>query len=76
LTATQQDVTGEVRVKLFKGNATVTGRQSAVSLYDEKLATYTKEDAFDHEAAKGFIKLHGLAVSTHASVHRQAGVTK
>jgi len=76
LEATQADVTGEVRVKLYKGSVTVTGRKSPVSLYDEKLATYTKEDAFDHDAAKGFIKLHGLAIETHASVHRKEGVTK
>ena len=39
-----------MRVKLFKGNAIVNGRQSPYTLYDEKLATYTKEDAFNQEA--------------------------
>lgn len=53
-------VTGNVRVKLYQGMATVTGVQSAYGLYSEALATYGKGDAFDHQAAGGFIKLHGL----------------
>lgn len=60
LTETQKYVTGTVRVKLFKGHAIVEGRKSPYSLYDEKLATYTKADEFDHDAAVGFIKLWGL----------------
>ena len=55
LKETQKYVTGTVRVKLFKGHAIVEGRKSPNSLYDEKLATYTKEDEFDHNAAVGFI---------------------
>ncbi|NMD70752.1 argininosuccinate synthase [Bacillus sp. DNRA2] len=60
LKETQKFVTGTVRVKLFKGHAIVEGRKSPYSLYDEKLATYTTEDNFDHDAAVGFIKLFGL----------------
>ncbi len=56
----QKNVTGTVRVKLLKGRCEVVGRQSDYSLYDERLATYGKEDAFDHQAAKGFIDLWGL----------------
>ena len=41
--STQQYVEGDVRIKLFKGNAIVNGRQSPYTLYDEKLATYTKK---------------------------------
>ncbi len=59
LKETQKHVTGVVRVKLFKGHAIVEGRKSEYSLYDEKLATYTKDDAFDHHAAIGFIELWG-----------------
>jgi argininosuccinate synthase len=66
----QKTVTGTVRVRLFKGHATVTGRRSARSLYDEKLATYTPEDAFDHQAAVGFIKLWGLPTQVYAQVNR------
>src|SRR5205807_2055039 len=55
----QRFVSGEVRVKLFKGKATVVGRKSEFSLYSKKLATYDSGDQFDHDSAKGFIKLHG-----------------
>lgn len=53
-------VTGEVRVRLFKGSATVVGRRSPYSLYKKSLATYGKEDAFDRRIAEGFIKVWGL----------------
>lgn len=56
----QQPVTGEVRLSLYKGNVTVTGRRSDNSLYNEKLATYTKEDAFNQDASVGFIEIFGL----------------
>lgn len=56
----QEPVTGEVRVSLYKGNVTVTGRRSDKSLYNEKLATYTKEDAFNQNASVGFIEIFGL----------------
>jgi argininosuccinate synthase len=68
LEETQKYVTGTVRVKLFKGHAIVEGRKSPYSLYDEKLATYTSEDQFDHDAAVGFIKLFGLPTKVQAKV--------
>ncbi|TCS93901.1 argininosuccinate synthase [Hazenella coriacea] len=68
---TQKTVSGKVRVSLFKGHATVTGRQSMYSLYDEKLATYTSEDTFDHQAAEGFIQLWGLPTSVYALVNKE-----
>jgi argininosuccinate synthase len=58
--ATSKYLTGEVRIKLYKGSATVTGRRSPYSLYTEELATYTEKDSFTHESAKGFIDLWGL----------------
>jgi argininosuccinate synthase len=58
--SSQERVTGEVRVKFFKGNATIVGRKSEKSLYDEGLATYTESDEFDHKAAEGFIYVWGL----------------
>lgn len=73
---TQKVVSGKVRVSLFKGNATVTGRESENSLYNEKLATYTPEDTFDHQAAVGFISLWGLPTSVYASVHSKKEVKK
>jgi argininosuccinate synthase len=66
---TQQTVTGVVRVKLFKGHAIVEGRKSDYSLYDEKLATYTSDDEFDHNAAVGFISLWGLPTKVNSIVN-------
>ncbi len=62
----QANVNGKVRMKLFKGRCMVAGRKSDESLYREELATYGKNDTFDHEAAVGFIKLHGLSQQTQA----------
>lgn len=58
--STQTCVTGTVKVKLYKGSSTVVGRKSPYSLYDFGLASYGAQDTFNHEAAKGFIQLHGL----------------
>lgn len=71
LKETQKHVTGIVRVKLFKGHAIVEGRKSEYSLYDEKLATYTKDDAFDHHAAIGFIELWGLPTKVNSIVKKK-----
>lgn len=71
LKETQKSVTGTVRVKLFKGHAVVEGRKSDYSLYHEKLATYTAEDEFDHEAAKGFMELWGLPTKVHSMVNNK-----
>lgn len=57
---TQERVTGVVRVKLFKGQATVVGRKSTNTLYTDELATYGADDQFDHKAAEGFIYVWGL----------------
>jgi len=60
ISSTQNEVTGTVRVKFYKGTCTVVGRKSDYSLYDYALATYDKEDQFDHEASAGFIELFAL----------------
>src|SRR5437660_603333 len=60
----QRFVSGFVRVKLFKGRSAVVGRKSEHSLYSKKLATYETGDQFDHDAARGFIRLHGLSQQT------------
>jgi argininosuccinate synthase len=57
---TQERVSGEVRIKLHKGNATIVGRQSDNSIYAPDLATYGAADKFDHKAAEGFIYIWGL----------------
>ncbi len=71
LKETQKSVTGVVRVKLFKGHAIVEGRKSPYSLYDEKLATYSTDDEFDHSAAVGFISLWGLPTKVHSMVNKE-----
>jgi argininosuccinate synthase len=71
---TQKYVTGTVRVKLFKGHAIVEGRKSPYSLYDESLATYSKDDAFDHASAVGFINLYGLPTVVSSRVHKEKGL--
>lgn len=66
---TQATVTGTVRVKLHKGTYQPVGRKSEQSLYDLDLATYSPDDAFDHNAAKGFIKLWGLPTKVYSKVN-------
>ncbi|MCX4473132.1 argininosuccinate synthase [Micromonospora sp. NBC_01655] len=56
----QQQVSGEVRLTLHGGRATVTGRRSEASLYDFGMATYDTGDTFDQSLAKGFVQLWGL----------------
>ena len=57
---TQSVVSGEISLKLYKGNITVAGRKSDYSLYSKELATYSEDDAFDRTAASGFIKIISL----------------
>ena len=57
---TQKNVTGEIRLKLYKGNCDVVGRRSKFSLYKRELATYTKKDKFDQKLAEGFIKIWSM----------------
>ncbi|MDO8737112.1 MAG: argininosuccinate synthase [Thermoleophilia bacterium] len=65
-TETQKRVNGTVRLKFYKGSCTVAGRKSPDSLYDFGLATYGGEDAFSHDAAKGFCELWGLPLEVWA----------
>ncbi len=57
---TQVNVTGDVRLKLYRGLATVVGRRAARSLYNERLATFEAEDIYNQRDAEGFIKLNAL----------------
>ncbi|MGE7692599.1 argininosuccinate synthase [Lysinibacillus sp. NPDC094177] len=70
LAESQKFVNGTVRVKLYKGHAIVEGRKSPNSLYSEKLATYSKEDQFNHASAVGFIELWGLPTVVNSSVNK------
>ncbi len=64
-------VTGKVRFKLFKGNATVVGRQSPNSLYIEDLATYSPKDTFDHKAGAAFTKVWSLPLKVMGRVRKE-----
>jgi argininosuccinate synthase len=71
--STQIHVSGEVRIKLFRGAVQVVGRKAPESLYRLELATYGSGDAFDQKAAPGFIHLWGLPVRTEAQVQGLLG---
>ena len=62
--ATQEHVTGEVRLGLAPGRCEATGRRSPRSLYDHDLATYEAEDSFRHADSEGFVRLWGLSAET------------
>ena len=71
----QQYVTGQVRVKLYKGNVTVIGRESKYSLYDQDLVTFEEGAvAYDHRDAAGFIKLNALRLRTLGQRKRKLGL--
>jgi argininosuccinate synthase len=59
-------VTGTVRMKLYKGNAMISGRRSPYSLYNEGLASFGNDGSYDHADAAGFIHLFGLPTRTEA----------
>ena len=69
---TQEVVSGEVRLKLYKGNVMVVGRKSDQSLFDESMATFEDDaGAYDQKDAAGFIKLNALRMRIAASKGRQ-----
>jgi len=61
---TQKGVTGTARLKLYKGNCTVVGRKSPVSLFDPEVATFEADTVYDQADATGFIKLNALRLRT------------
>ncbi len=63
-------VTGEVRLKLYKGNVFVVGRRSPYSLYREDIVSFDTVGAYDHKDAAGFIRLFGLPLKVHGLVTR------
>ena len=64
--STQQYVTGEVKLKLYKGNIIKAGTTSPYSLYSESLASFTTGELYDHHDAEGFINLFGLPLKVRA----------
>ena len=62
----QRDVTGEARIKLYKGQAEVVGRRSPLTLYDPELATFEADEVYDQQDATGFIRLNALRLRIRA----------
>jgi len=73
---TQEYVTGEVKFKLYKGNITKAGTTSPYSLYNEKIASFTTGDLYDHHDAEGFINLFGLSCKVRAMKMAEAESNK
>src|SRR4051812_8038881 len=74
----QKNVTGTVRIKLYKGNIMVAGRKSLVSLYNPAIATMEADPtkAYNQDDATGFIRLNGLRLKVAAKVHGRGGPAK
>ena len=68
---TQRTVTGEVRLRLYRGNVEVAGRTSPYSLYSEDIASFTMGASYDQKDAQGFINLIGLPILVRAAVQSQ-----
>lgn len=66
VTSTQQTVTGEVKLKLYKGNVINAGATSPYSLYDKEVATFDEDHVYDQKDAGGFINLYGLSMKVRA----------
>ncbi|NPV75896.1 MAG: argininosuccinate synthase [Anaerolineae bacterium] len=64
--STQQNVTGTIKIKLYKGNTIITGRTSPYNLYREEFATFGHSPVYDHSDAAGFIRLFGLSSKVKA----------
>ena len=63
---TEQNLTGSVRLKLYKGSVTLVGRKSAYSLYREDYVTFDADDVYNQADAEGFIRLFGLPMKVAA----------
>ena len=74
VTEAAKPVTGTVRMKLYKGSATVIGRKSPFSLYQEDFATFGADDVYNQSDAEGFINLFGLPLAVKALVAQQSAV--
>jgi argininosuccinate synthase len=70
---TQENVTGTVRLKLYKGNIICTGRQSDYSLYSKDYASFGEEEVYNQADAQGFIQLFGLPIKIEALLKQQRG---
>ncbi|HBV98417.1 MAG: argininosuccinate synthase [Peptococcaceae bacterium BICA1-7] len=71
---TQKTVTGKVRMKLYKGNCTPAGVTSPYSLYNQELATFSRDEIYSQKDAEGFINLFGLPLKVRALMEKQSGL--
>ncbi|MBQ4102732.1 MAG: argininosuccinate synthase [Oscillospiraceae bacterium] len=71
---TQQTVTGDVKLKLYKGNIINAGVTSPFSLYDPEIATFDADDVYDQSDAGGFINLFGLPIGVQAKMYEKNGL--
>jgi len=69
--STQQNVTGDVKLKLYKGNMINAGVTSPYSLYNEEIATFAEDDCYDQMDSKGFINLFGLPIKVKALMEQK-----
>ncbi|OPL10629.1 MAG: argininosuccinate synthase [Firmicutes bacterium ML8_F2] len=69
---TQETVTGTIGVKLYKGNISVSGRESAHTLYHHGMVTFEDDDLFEQKDAQGFINLYGLPMTIRGMVEMKA----
>ncbi len=67
---TQEHVTGDVKLKLYKGNIIPAGAKSKYSLYNASLASFTTGELYNHKDAEGFINLFGLPLKVNALVNK------
>ena len=71
--ASQANVNGTARLKLYKGNVMVTGRRSPTSLYDQEVVTFEEDRVYDQRDAQGFIKLNALRLRLAAAGKTRGG---
>ena len=71
--STQQTVTGDVKLKLYKGNIINAGTTSAYSLYSEEIATFDEDEVYDQADSAGFINLFGLPIKVKAQLDQKRG---
>jgi len=68
---TQETVTGEVKIKLYKGNMIISSITSPYSLYDEDIATFGEDEVYDQKDSAGFINLFGLPIKVKAKINQR-----
>ena len=72
--STQETCTGQIKMKLYKGNCIPAGIKSPYSLYSEEIATFGEDDVYDQKDAEGFIHLFSLPLKTNARMRAKSGL--